>query len=378
MQVNKTHICHLVFSFEVGGLERIIVNCINHLNNETFHHTIISLTEAGSFISQITVPIDHYCLNKKSGKDFSINLKLYRLLRELRPDVLHTYNLGAIEYQWIGLLARVPMRVHAEHGRDSYDPNGSVTKYQWLRKICSYPIHRIVTVSQDLYNWLAKDVGLSGNKLRLIVNGVDTNYFHPDLFDDNELNVLQGKFIFGHVARLHAIKNQIFMLESFLLACQRLEVFKENCVLVIIGDGPDKDHLSRYIVDHPVLENRVFLLGEKNNVRDFYRQFDIFLMSSIAEGIPMTLLESMSMSVPHLVTDVGGISEVIIEEKTGLSVPSGEITAYCQAMIKLFNNRNNNIEMSKYARRQIVERFSQDKMVKAYQDIYLGNDLTIN
>ncbi len=374
MQENKTHICHLVFSFEVGGLERIIVNCINHLSSDTFRHTIISLTDAGSFISEVGVPIEYYALNKKSGNDLSINIKLYRLLRELRPDVLHSYNLAAIEYQWVGLFARVPMRVHAEHGRDSYDPNGAVTKYQLLRKICSYSIHKVVTVSQDLHCWLKDEVGLSSKKLRLVANGVDTNYFRPDLFDDSELDKLNGKFIFGHVARLHAIKNQIFMLEAFLLACKELAEFKDNCVLVVIGDGPDRDMLLKYIADHPVLMQRVLLLGSKINVRDFYRRFDIFLMSSIAEGIPMTLLESMSMSVPHLVTKVGGISEVIIEGKTGLAVSSGDVSAYSQAMINLFSGKNNIVEMSKHARQQVINKFSQDMMVKAYQDIYLGED----
>ncbi len=279
MQTKKIHICHLVYSFDVGGLERIIVNCINHLNSEIFHHTVISLTDTGQFINELNSPIDHYSLNKKSGNDFSIYKKLYSLLKDLQPDVLHSYNLGTIEYQWVGLLAKVPRRIHAEHGRDSYDPKGAVKKYQYLRRLCSFAIHKVVTVSEDLEQWLAHDVLIPEKKLELVVNGVDTEYFNAESDGHLQPKLYSDKFVFGHVARLHAIKNQRFFLQAFLIACQRSEEFARNCMLVVVGDGPDRWQLNQYVMDNPALVSRVVFVGSQSNVKEYYHQFDVFLMS---------------------------------------------------------------------------------------------------
>ncbi len=373
MNEKKIHVCHLVHSFDVGGLERIVANCINNLDDKKFQHIIISLTYVGEFISEIAVPIEHYSLHKKEGNDISVYARLYRLLKKLKPDVLHTYNLGTIEYQWVALFAGIPLRVHAEHGRDSYDPNGSVKKYQWIRRISSLAIHRIIAVSEDLKLWLSNEVKIPERKLELIVNGIDTNYYNSDsCLCSIERDFIQNKFVFGHVARLHSIKNQMLLLEAFKLACEQNLSFKENSVLVIVGEGPDRDKLEKFVAEHSELGKRVLFTGSKSNVRDYYRCFNIFTMASVAEGIPMTLLESMSMSVPHLVTRVGGINEVISEGETGFSVQSNDLSGYVQAMIKIYIGKEIRDQMSVKARERIVEKFSQDTMISMYQDIYLG------
>lgn len=372
MNEKKICVCHLVHSFDVGGLERIVANCINNLDDTKFHHIIISLTYVGEFVSEIAVPIEHYSLRKKEGNDISVYSRLYRLLRTLKPDVLHTYNLGTIEYQWVGVFAGVPLRVHAEHGRDSYDPNGAVKKYQWIRKISSFAIHRVIAVSADLKQWLADDVKIPERKLELIINGIDTNYYNSgNCSCCVESDFIQDKFVFGHIARLHSIKNQMLLLEAFNSACLQHSDFAENCVLVIVGDGPDKGKLEKFVAEHSALGKRVLFTGSKSNVRDYYRCFDVFAMSSIAEGIPMTLLESMSMGVPHLVTRVGGIKEVIAEGETGLSVESGDISGYSDAMLKLYRDKTIRDQMSVNARQKIEEKFSQDIMMSAYEKIYL-------
>ncbi|AXY03750.1 hypothetical protein D1115_23015 (plasmid) [Vibrio alfacsensis] len=82
---DKIHVCHLVYSFDIGGLERVIANCITTLDKNRYHHSIIALTEIGSFISEIDVNIDTYSLNKISGHDFKLHLKLYDLLKKSNP-----------------------------------------------------------------------------------------------------------------------------------------------------------------------------------------------------------------------------------------------------------------------------------------------------
>ncbi|UUM32250.1 glycosyltransferase [Vibrio japonicus] len=366
----KIHVCHLVYSFDIGGLERVIANCIGALDKNAYRHSIIALTEVGEFISEIDGVVEHYSLNKKSGHDFFIHLKLYKILKKIRPDVLHSYNLSTIEYQWLTSFLDIQLRIHAEHGRDSYDMNGTVKKYQLLRRVMSPFIDHFVTVSQDLHHWLRDDVLIPEKKLLLITNGIDTDYYRPDNIKPERKGIYEGKFIFGHVSRLHPIKNQEFLIESFNKACFLSPSFRESCLLIIVGDGPDKDKLKKLVDNNEHLKDKIIFTGSKSNVREYYSIFDVFVMSSLAEGVPMTLLESMSMGVPHLVTSVGGITEVVEEGITGISLCDKDKDTYHEKMIELFENKNNLSTLSQNSRLRVTSSYSQNKMVGSYNKIY--------
>lgn len=373
--MEKVHICHLVYSFDVGGLERVIANCINQLDRDRFSHSIIALTSVGAFIGEIDRPVQHYSLHKRIGNDFSSHFKFFKLLRKIKPDVLHSYNLATIEYHWMALLAGVKYRVHAEHGRDTYDPDGKVNKYKLIRRICSPIIHKIIAVSDDLLQWLQNDVRVPEKKLALVRNGVDTAFFDKNSMSTSVIDKEEGKFYFGHVARLHSIKNQTLLLNSFFNASEKDRKFSENCRLILVGDGPDKAFLENLVKNNNVLIDKVKFKGAQQNVRSHYASFDVFVMSSVAEGIPMTLLESMSMSVPHLVTNVGGINEVILQNETGVAVDSNDEVAMTDAMLMMFSSCNKRALMSSAARTRITSQFSQSKMVADYATIYLKQEI---
>ncbi len=366
----RIHVCHLVYSFDVGGLERVIANCIGALDSKKYRHTIIALTNVGDFFLQINGSVESYSLHKKEGHDFETHIKLYKILKKIKPDVLHSYNLSTIEYQWLAFLTRVKLRIHAEHGRDSYDMLGSVKKYQLLRKVMSPFIDYFISVSEDLHYWLKNEVNISEKKLSLITNGIDTDFYQPFDDADNKNNKFGGKFIFGHISRLHPIKNQEFILESFELACNSSQRFAESCVLIIVGDGPDRDKLNKKVLKSDRLKSRVFFTGSKNDVKGYYNLFDVFVMSSLAEGIPLTLLESMSMATPHLVTSVGGIKEVVKPNITGISLDEDEKQYFSQKMLDLFETKEELNNMATNARQRVVEHYSLHKMIDSYDKIY--------
>lgn len=366
MKEKKIHVCHLVYSFDVGGLEQIIVNSINSLDSNRYQHTIVALTEVSDFVSKIKRNVDYYSLNKGKGNDFSIYLRLYRIFRKYKFDVLHTYNLATIEYHWIAAIAGVPKRVHAEHGWDSYDPKGKNKKYRFIRKVTSSVIHHIVAVSQDLKDWLRRDVGIAESKLLVILNGVDTTFFSPS----NNANRANNRFVFGHVARLHGIKNQNMLLDSFELACESNKSFRDNCVLYIVGDGPCRNDLEFKAYESTYLKGRVHFFGNQLEVIDYYRQFDVFTMSSIAEGIPMTLLESMAVGLPHVLTAVGGIKEVAIDKETGYLLDPSDVSGFANALVHMHNSLESRSCMSVRCRERIINGYSQEILTKKYSDIY--------
>ncbi|HEU6453990.1 MAG TPA: glycosyltransferase, partial [Roseateles sp.] len=127
-------VVHLVHRFDTGGLENGVVNLINHL--PAFRHAVMAVTEVTSFKERVKAPgTQFFSLQKPPGQGLWLYPRVYRLLRELRPAVVHTRNLGAMEFQLPAWAARVPLRVHSEHGWDVDDLGGVSRRNQRLRRI---------------------------------------------------------------------------------------------------------------------------------------------------------------------------------------------------------------------------------------------------
>lgn len=359
-------ILHVVLSLDIGGLEKVLVNCVNQLNSSDYKHEIIALKGCSySFKALLPSNINVTSFDKREGNDLSVYRKFFQYLRKNKPDVVQTYNLSTLELQVIAFLCRVKTRIHAEHGRDIFDPEGKNKKYILLRKLVFTVTHHIVAVSNDLYQWLLKVVDVPAHKALLVVNGVDTSHFKPRL-RQSQNNILT----FGHVGRLAEIKNQQLLIESFSLACEISDNFDKQAQLLIVGEGPCKQQLVKLIEKHK-LSDSIHLLGAKIDMLSEYHKLDVFLMSSLAEGIPMTLLESMSCGLVPVVTKVGGIPEVVSHEN-GILYESEDAEALANILIHLIEDPELVNKLGNSARKTIVERFSEKAMVQAYDSLYQG------
>lgn len=359
-------VLHVVLSLDIGGLEKVLVNCINQLNDDSYTHEIIALKGySESFKSLLPKDISVTSFEKKEGNDFSVYKKFLRYLQNSKPDVVHTYNLSTLEFQVIAFFCRVKNRIHAEHGRDIFDPDGKNKKYILLRKLVFPLVNQIVAVSNDLYQWLQKDINVSQNKVSLIVNGIDTSLFIPRKVEQNS-----EAFVFGHVGRLAEIKNQQLMVEAFSIACKINPAFENRAKLMVVGDGDCREGLIERI-ENLQLSNSISLLGSKFDMLHEYHKFDAFVMSSLAEGIPMTLLESMSCGIVPVVTSVGGIPEVVSNEN-GFLYESKDAEALAHIMLRLVDKPAVAKQLGAAARQTILERFSESAMVNAYASLYQG------
>ena len=144
-------IVHLIYRLDFGGLESLLVDCVNQIAPDRFRHAVICLTDYTRFSEKITRPgVALFALHKPPGLALQVHLTVWKLLRQLRPAILHTYNLTTVEYAFSAKLAGVPICVHAEHGRDMADMNGTNNKHNLLRRLLVPFIDRYVTVSHDL------------------------------------------------------------------------------------------------------------------------------------------------------------------------------------------------------------------------------------
>lgn len=352
-------IVHLIYCLSTGGLERVMANCIRELKDQPFRHVVISLTDTSDFAKELPSDVAVFCMNKKPGTDLWLHVKLWRLLRKLKPTVLHSYNLATLEYHPVAWLAGVSGHLHAEHGRDISDPHGKVVKYQRLRRWLSPFLNTFVSVSADLQQWLSNVVKINADKNQLIYNGVNTKRFQP-------ANKQNDTFTFIHVARLTPVKNQQMLIAAAALLQQQDQ---GPWQLWLVGNGPAMDSLQQFSQQAGLSPDRVCFLGERNDIAQLMAQSHVFVMSSIAEGVPMTILEAMACGLPVVATAVGGIPELITADE-GILVNPQDTAGLASAMLTYLQDPKKQQDHGQAARIRVCQKFSEHSMVAQYAAWY--------
>lgn len=367
-------IAHIIYRLGTGGLENGLVNLINRLPPERYRHAIICLTDSTEFKQRIQrQDVAVYEINKKPGHDVSSFIKVFQLLAELNPSIVHTRNLAAIEYQFCAFLVGVPYRIQGEHGWDVFDPDGNNVKYRWLRFFLGFLIHKFIPLSQQLQDYLQYKVGISARKINRICNGVDTKIFYPreDIRQLPNGCTLDGenKLILGTVGRMHGVKDQLTLVKAYILACQQSPSFAEITRLVLIGDGPLRELAINLLEIHGLSEN-AWLPGGRNDIPQIMRFLDVFVLPSKAEGISNTILEAMATGLPVIATRVGGNSELVVNAQTGLLVEKENTAQLAEALQELVFDDEKRQQFATLALQRALQEFSIDTMVKRYQALY--------
>jgi sugar transferase (PEP-CTERM/EpsH1 system associated) len=352
-------IVHLVYSFGCGGLEKVIANLINHSTDYDAEHILISLTDDISMLEQVDKKIKVFVLDKKSGNDLKTHFKLFSLLRNLKPQAINTYNFGTIEYHAVAKLAGVPVRVHSDHGRGGDDPAGKNKLHNTFRKFIANFITEYVVVSYDLFQWITNDLKINRKKVSLLFNGVAV----PQQIEHSS----SSPKTFVTVGRLDKVKNQKLLIDAFTLAVNTIEGF-EDCILNIVGDGPLYDELLSQITSLNMSKS-IHLLGFRNDITSILKNSDIFVLSSVYEAMPMTILEAMANKTPVICTNVGGISK-FISEKQAWFVESKNCKALASKLNEVKINDEFRLEKVGGAFNFVSEKYEMKQMVKAYMAKY--------
>ena len=339
-----------------------MVNCINAMKDENYNHVVIALTEVTEFSKLLNDSVEVYQLNKESGKDLKSHWRLFKLLRKIKPALLHTYNLATIEYHPISALAGVKAHIHAEHGRDISDPQGLNKKHNLLRRLISPFVNYYVPVSTDLFDWLKQVVNINPKKLVLIRNGINIYDFNRKRENDDTVQ-------FIHVARLDLVKDQAGLISAFSHLVKKNNFTTQDVRLTIVGDGSQMGHLN-ILSNELNVANYIEFTGARNDIAQRLSNADVFVLSSIAEGIPMTVLEAMASSLPVISTSVGGLPELITDNKNGFLVDKQNIEQLYAAMDNYIKHPELIMQHGKQARCFIEDNFSEENMVNEYLTLY--------
>ncbi len=362
-------IAHVVHRFDFGGLENGLINLINLMPAASARHIVIALTEATEIQLRIKkADVRVYVLGKQSGKDFKSYVRLYRLLRQLKPDIVHTRNMGTLDCQFVAWLAGVKRRIHGEHGWDIFDPDGRLAKYRLIRKVLSPLIERFVALSEELELWLLRDVRISAAKVIRICNGVDTQRFFSRAHGPLQV----GHCIVGSITRFSEIKDPLNAVRAFV---ELNRVRPGAARLLMVGDGPLKEQAEGMVVAAG-LEPLVCFAGSVLDVAPYLAKMDIFVLGSRREGISNTVLEAMATGLPVVATNVGGNVELVDDGVTGSIVPPQSPHDLATAIATYIDDPEMARRHGAAGRKRVEDHFSMETMVTKYTQVYCVADRT--
>jgi glycosyltransferase involved in cell wall biosynthesis len=364
-----------------GGPDKTILNSPRFLADAGYHSVCVFLHPPNDPGFQTIreraaaagAPLEE--IDDRGPLDWRIVPKLLRLCRQLQVDVWHAHD---TKTNLLGLLvARIyPMRlVTTTHGWVEYTPRTRL--YYHFDRWTLPRYERVICVSEDLLCH-CRSLGVPEGKLQLIENAIDTAQFQRSVAvadAKQRIGWPARRLLVGAAGRLSGEKAFDVLIRAIHELLQR----GVDVGLVIAGDGVARESLQR-IVDELGMQDRVQLLGFQSDLRSLYEAMDIFVLSSLREGLPNVLLEAMSMEVPVVATRIAGVPRLILHNDNGWLVPAGEQSALANAIGSLLESSPTRARLAAAGRQTIEERYcfaARMKKVAAIYDalLYDSNDV---
>jgi sugar transferase (PEP-CTERM/EpsH1 system associated) len=367
-------VAHVVYRFAVGGLENGVANLVNRIPPQTFRHAIVALTEVTDFRDRIQRDdVLYYSLHKSVGHGIRLFPQLLRLFRRLAPAIVHTRNLAALEAALPAWAARVPIRIHGEHGWEASDLDGGNRRFRLVRRVYRPFVDQYVALSRHLEDYLRDRVGIPAGRVDQIYNGVDTERFAPDAGPRAAIPqfpfAAPGLWVVGTVGRMERVKDQVTLARAFARAVGSSTAAAQRLRLVMVGAGPLADEVDRTLRESGV-RALAWLPGERSDIPAILRALDCFALPSLAEGISNTILEAMACALPVVATRVGGNPELVEEGSTGRLVRAADPEGMAGALLDYFENPDAARRHGTAGRDLVEQRFSLNCMVGDYVRLY--------
>jgi len=368
---------HVVDNLGKGGLENGLVNLIERLDPTRFEHVVCAIRRLGPNAERLQAGgVRVICLGTQASSQFQM-LALARTIREVKPDVVHSRNWAAIEAVIAGRWVRSCGLVHSEHGLEA----DTRTKEPWrrycFRRLAFELADRVLSVSDQLRDLHARRTGFPTRRITVIHNGVDSERFRPDPVVRarvrEELGISEKEFCIGCVGNLTPAKD-------YRTALNAVDAFDKGCNdwrLLVIGEGTERPKLEELVKAHSQWSNRVSFLGLSHRVPEFLAAMDVYVLTSVIEGISNSLLEAMACGLPVIATAVGGNPEVIIDWESGLLFPSGDSDRLAEQLLLLRERTDLRLQLAQQARCRVRDEFSIGAMVQKYQEVYEGVTATV-
>jgi len=363
----RINVMQLVWDLGMGGLEKLAIDICSHLPQDQFSGSICVLQPGGALESRVDSDlVDLLCVRQNCGNDPTVPFRLARLFRDRQVDVLHSHSWGTLlEGILASRLARVPTVIHSEH---------STTDRRRRRIIAQRVgwglVNQVVACSDAVADRMTNIVNYPRKKIRVIPNGVDLKEFRRLNVPRCELREQFGLsgigFLIGMVARFVPFKNHAGVLQ----ALPKLHEAGIDAHLALAGSGPLRDQLKN-LSESLGITDRVHFLGNINQTCRFLNSLDVFVSNSTSgEGLSLAVLEAMACEVPVVATAVAEHSNVLDNGRAGSLILPENKEALAEALLDLAKNPEVLTTLGQAGRQRVLDRYSYDSMMKAYQQLY--------
>jgi glycosyltransferase involved in cell wall biosynthesis len=363
----RLSIAHVIATFGVGGQERVVVDLVRV--QRRLGHDVIAVSlaagEEGPMGEELRAAgARTFNLPKGAGVDTGLPARLAALFLLERVQIVHTHNPQPLVYA--GAAARLvgAKVVHTRHG-----VNRGSERQLWLRRAAGRLAHVYVAVSRETAELAREEGDAPAARLRVVENGIDLSRFAPDAelraAVRAELGIPEGAFVAGTVGRVVEAKDHAFLVRA--LAPSLGPGFH----VVIAGTGDLEDALRAQVAALPgQAASHVHVLGLRRDVPRLLAAFDVFVLSSRFEGLPLVLPEAMAAGLPSVATAVGGVPGVVRENVTGYLVPHGDEVGLRARVGELASDADKRARLGRRAREVALADYSAERMAAEYLSIY--------
>ena len=364
----RATVCHVLHTLNVGGAEVLAARLARGLSDQ-YRTMFVCLDEQGTLGDQLHADgFDVHVIGRRPGFDFRCVRRLARLLRREQVDIIHSHQYTPFFYSLAArLLYRRPPVLFMEHGRTF--PDYPRRKRILASRVLLESRDRVVGVGESVRQALIENEGIAAERVEVIYNGIDLARFQCHEKDRlqmrAELGLSPRDLAIIQVARLDPVKDHAIAVRTI----ERVIKRHERTRLLIVGDGPEMSAI-RELIGQQQLDQYVQLLGLRSDIGRLLAASDVCLLTSKSEGIPLTIIEAMAAGLPVVATDVGGVSEVIEHDITGLLAPTGDAVRLAEHVCQLADSPELRMTLGRAGHDRSVRLFSEAQMHARYVQIY--------
>ncbi len=365
MSEARYRICSLITELRVGGAQNVLADVVLGLPRERYEQTVVCLFGAGETAHRLRdAGIEVVDLDMHGKADVRVVWRLWRLLRRLRPQLLHTHMFHAnVLGRVLGRLAGVPYVVSTEH---TMGQEGQVRRF--FDRLTSPLADRVVAVSESVGAFIREKIGISPQRVVVIPNGIDLDRCRTSLTPAEaraRLGLPTDVPVIGTIGTLRPVKGTDMLLRAFAL----LQGDFPTARLLIVGDGVEREPLHALAIELGISARTTFT-GNRNDVGDLLVAMTVFCLPSHWEGLPLAALEAMCAGLPLVATQVGGTPEVVRDGETGRLVPPADPGALAQATAEFLRDPARSAIVGATGRRWVEENYARSRMVERNEALY--------
>ena len=362
----KLKILLIIDDASMGGGQKHLLLLAQNIDKSKFS-VEVACEEKGFLVDELTkinIPVHPIKIsNWPSLKSF---FTLAKIIHNVNPFIIHSHGGTAGFYSRICSLTKKKIGVvHTYHGIHYLNFEKNLSKYifRFIDRALLPLTDRIICVAKNDFDLGLRNGVLKKDKSAIIKNGINIEQFASENIPADQ----KENIIVGSVGRLHTQKGYEFLIKS---AGKILDVHP-NVRFVIAGDGEIRNELSQ-LTKSAGVENYFTFLGNQNDIPAILKQFDIFVLPSLWEGLPLVLLEAMAAKKPIIATGVNGISEIIESGKTGILVPPRDSEKLADAINRMIDDGDLRKYVVNEGFKKVNEEFNVVSMVKKTEELYLS------